>query len=433
MGSSGATAPLRRPVFRRLAATYTVNELGDWMGVIALSVLVFDQTESVLATTALFFGTGFLPALLAPLAVARAERAGARAALPLLNCCEAVIFAVLALLVSHFSLAAIVILAAVDGALAIATRSLTRAVVVAFLEPSGELRAGNAILNVAFTVGAAVGPALAGLIVATAGVTTALLLNSVSFFAIALILLRTRPLPLGEIDAHVRNRFRAGLAYVRRESTLLRLLIALGTAYAIFSTVIPIEVVYVKQTLGAGDTGYGIMLAAWGVGMVAGSAIFARLKDAPLPLLLLTSSLAIGAGYTLLAFAPTLAFACAASVLGGCGNGVLAVSAISAVQELTAASMQARVISILESINTAAPGVGFLLGGAIAATAGTRATFFVAGVGVLAVLAIAIPALGTGWDTRRRSSYAPGEAPDEVVLELIPAIAATQTRQEMRD
>jgi MFS family permease len=430
VSSQGAAAPLRRPVFRRLAATYAVNELGDWMGVIALSVLVFDQTESVLATTALFFGTGFLPALLAPLVVARAEQAGARAALPFLNCCEAAIFGVLALLASHFSLTAIVILAAVDGALAIATRSLTRAVVVAFLEPSGELRAGNAILNIAFTAGAAVGPALAGLIVATAGVATALLLNSVSFFAIALILLRTKPLPLGEIDTHaVRNRFRAGLAYVRRESTLLRLLVALGAAYAIFSTVLPIEVVYAKQTLGAGDTGYGIMLAAWGLGMVVGSAIFARLRDAPLPLLLLTSSLAIGAGYTLLAFAPTLAFACAASVLGGCGNGVLAVSAISAVQELTATDMQARVISILESINTAAPGIGFLLGGAIAAVAGTRVTFFVAGVGVLAVLAVAIPALGTGWDRRRRSSY----APDEVVLELIPAIAATQTRQEMRD
>jgi len=34
------TDPLRRPLFRRLATTYAVNELGDWMGIIALSVLV---------------------------------------------------------------------------------------------------------------------------------------------------------------------------------------------------------------------------------------------------------------------------------------------------------------------------------------------------------------------------------------------------------
>ena len=55
-----------------------------------------------------------------------------------------------------------------------------------------------------------------------------------------------------------------------------------------------------------------------------------------LPLLLFFSTLAVGAGYLGLAAAPTLAVACAASVLGGAGNGVQWVSAISAVQELTA-------------------------------------------------------------------------------------------------
>ncbi len=42
--------PLRRPAFRRLAVTYAINELGDWMGIVALAVLVFDQTDSALAT-----------------------------------------------------------------------------------------------------------------------------------------------------------------------------------------------------------------------------------------------------------------------------------------------------------------------------------------------------------------------------------------------
>src|SRR5918995_1325498 len=156
------TDPLHRPLFRRLAASYAINELGDWMGVIALSVLVFDRTESALATAALFLGTRFLPALFAPLLVAQAEKPPPRYALPMIYCAEAATFGALALLVDHFSLAAIVALAAVDGALALAGRSLTRAVVATSLEPSGELRAGNALLNVAFTGGAAIGPALAG-------------------------------------------------------------------------------------------------------------------------------------------------------------------------------------------------------------------------------------------------------------------------------
>ena len=166
--------------------TYAVNELGDWMGIVALSVLVFDRTGSAMATAALFLGTRFLPALLAPILVARVEQPPPRFALPVVYCGEAAAFAALALLAGDdFSLPGVVVLATIDGALALTGRSLTRAVVAALLEPAGELRAGNAMLNVAFTGGAALGPAIAGLVVAGFGVQTALLLDAVSFYAIA--------------------------------------------------------------------------------------------------------------------------------------------------------------------------------------------------------------------------------------------------------
>ena len=45
---------------------------------------------------------------------------------------------------------------------------------------------------------------------------------------------------------------------------------------------IPIEVVFAKQTLGAGDAGYGALLASWGAGMVVGGLAFAVLRRAPL-------------------------------------------------------------------------------------------------------------------------------------------------------
>ncbi len=142
---------------------------------------------------------------------------------------------------------------------------------------------------------------------------------------------------------------------------------------------IPIEVVYAKETLGASDSGYGLMLACWGAGMVLGSLVFAAVRRASLAALLFFSTLAVGAGYLGLAAAPTLALACAASVLGGTGNGVQWVSTISAVQEMTVAGMQARVMSVLESIGAAMPGVGFIVGGVIAATASPRAAFLIAG------------------------------------------------------
>jgi MFS family permease len=422
MPSSGLTAPLRRPLFRRLAITYAINELGDWMGLIALSVLVYDETGSALATAALFIGTGFLPALLTPALVARVEIPSPRYALPLLYCAEAAAFGALAWLALNFSLVGVVIVAAIDGALMLAGRSLTRAVAASLLEPAGELRAGNAILNIAFTGGAALGPALAGLVVAGFGAPTALLLDALSFYAIAWILFTAGEMPRAEPEpGKMGERVRAGVAYIREQATLRRLLLAQGAAFIFFSAVIPVEVVYAKETLGAGDSGYGLMLASWGAGMVLGSLVFAAIRKASLAYLLLFSTLAVGAGYLGMAFAPTLAVACAASVLGGAGNGVQWVTTVSAVQELTVAGMQARVMSVLESIGAAAPGVGFAVGGIIAAFVDPRATFLVAGIGVFVIVAVAIPALGRKWAAPVEVSGSKHlDGGNAVVLELIP-------------
>lgn len=433
MRRRGLIEPLRRRPFRRLAASYAVNELGDWMGIVALSVLVFDRTDSALATAGLFLGTRFLPALLAPILVTRSEKPPPRFALPVIYCGEALAFGTLALLADDFSLAAVIAVATIDGALALTGRSLTRSVVVALLEPTGELRAGNALLNVAFTAGAALGPALAGLLVAGFGVQTALLLDAASFYAVAWILLTAGPLPQAEPEpGRMRDRVRAGIVYLREKRALRLLLTAQGAAFVFFAAVIPVEVIYAKETLGVGDSGYGLMLASWGGGMVLGSLVFATVRKAPLPLLLFFSTLGVGAGYLGLAAAPTLALACAASVVGGAGNGVQWVTAISAVQELTVAGMQARVMSVLESIGAAMPGIGFIVGGLVTSVFSPRMTFLVAGAGVFAIVAIMAPLLGSKWSegdaSIRSQSFDPG---NDVVLELIPGSRPVKNDSEV--
>jgi MFS family permease len=391
-------APLRRGAFRRLTAAYALNELGDWLGLIALAVLVFDKTGGALATTGLFLGTRFAPSLFGPLLVVRVERARPRFALPAIYCCEALTFGGLAVLASHFSLAAVIALATIDGTLALAGRALTRAVVGALLEPTGELRAGNAILNIAFTAGAAVGPAIAGLMVSGVGVQVALLLDAASFYAIACLML-AGPLPRAtREETSWRARLREGIAYTRANKALRRLLTAQGAAFIFFAAVIPIEVVYAKQTLAASDSGYGALLASWGAGMLIGSVLFAGMRRGPLPVLLLISTLVVGAAYLGLAAAPTLGLACAASAVGGIGNGVQWVSLVTAVQEMTRQFLQARVMAVLESVGAAMPGLGYLLGGLVATAFDPRATFLVAGIGVLAVVMVAAPLLrGTRW------------------------------------
>ena len=77
-----ALRPLRLPGFKSLGVAYLVNELGNWLGEIALAVLVYDQTGSPMATAALFCGMQFLPALIGPPIVARLENLPARLTLP---------------------------------------------------------------------------------------------------------------------------------------------------------------------------------------------------------------------------------------------------------------------------------------------------------------------------------------------------------------
>jgi MFS family permease len=394
-----ALRPLRIRGFPHLAAANVLNELGNWLGEIALAVLVFDQTGDPLAVMALFLAIQFLPAFLAPPLVARLEAFSSRASLAGIYAAEGAAFGVLGLLSGNFVLALVVALAAIDGALASSARALTRGAAGTILTPRGLLREGNALLNVGFTASAAIGPAIAGLLVAGAGVEVALYADAGSFLCVALLMAVAPGLPRAEpAAAQWVERLKEGFRYVREQPVLQRLISAQGAAFVFFYVVIAIEVVFAKETLDAGDAGYGALLASWGAGMVAGGLLFAALRRLSLGALLAFSTLAIGASYLGTAAAPTLLVACLAAAIGGTGNGVQWVALLSAVQEMTETPYQARVISMLESIASAAPGVGFVIGGVVAAALSPRASYAVAGLGVLAVLSVAGVALRrTGW------------------------------------
>ena len=115
-----ALRPLRLPGFRHLTGAYWVNELGNWLGEVALAVLVFNETGSPLAVAALFLAIQFLPAFVAPPLVARVETFPSRRSLSALYLGEAAAFAALGVLSDSFLLVAIVAVAALDGALAAA-------------------------------------------------------------------------------------------------------------------------------------------------------------------------------------------------------------------------------------------------------------------------------------------------------------------------
>jgi MFS family permease len=356
---------------------------------VALAVLVFDQTRSALATAAVFLALRFLPAVLGPLLTSRVEVVDARRVLPAIHLAEAVIFAGLAWLATHFSLPAVLALCVLDGALAIAAAALTRGATAVLLNAQGTLRRGNAILNMGFTTGGALGPLLAGVLIAALGPAPALLVDAGTFLVVAAILATARGLRL-ERDpaANATGRLKAGLHEAWTRPAVRRLLAAQALALIFFTAVVPIEVVYAKQTLHTGDAGYGALLAAWGVGMVLGGALFAAAGRVRLLIVLGVSTFAIGVGYAGIAVAPGLLVACAFSVVGGVGNGAQWIAVVTAIQQSISLSAQNAVMALHGAFDQVMPAIGFLCGGVLATIGSPRLTYAGAAVGVMFALLI---------------------------------------------
>ncbi|HEU4973518.1 MAG TPA: MFS transporter [Baekduia sp.] len=387
---SAARNALRAGGFAPLAGTYALNELGDSFGVVALAVLVLDRTDSALATTALFLLGKFLPALLAPALTAGLDRRPVSRSLPALYVVEALAFAGLAVLAGAFWLPAVLVLAFLDGLLAITARGLSRGAVAAALAPADALRDGNAVINVIFAATSVGGPVLAGVLVHTWSAATALWVDAASFLAAALVLLaaaRRLPVPEPGPREHWLARVRDGLRYVRSHPTAGRLILGEAVAIIFFTITVPIEVVYAEQSLGTTSLGFGVLLSSWGVGILLGSVIFARAKERSTAALVLASTAAVGLGYAGMAVAPTLAVACLGSIVGGTGNGIQWVAVMTALQESVGDDYQARAAGLLESMAAAVPGVGFVIGGVLTSVVDARVAYGVAAAGVAVVVA----------------------------------------------
>src|SRR3712207_2959073 len=155
----------------------------------------------------------------------------------------------------------------------------------------------------------ALGGALGAGLLAWQGVEVALLANAASFALGGLLVLTARGLPRYEADEdepeeHWQTRFAAGLASIRGHRPLLVLVVAQSAAMVFFALTEPIEVQYTRESLDAGRGGYGALIAAWGVGIMLGSALYTWLGTKRLAATALVATTAQGAAFIGLGAAP---------------------------------------------------------------------------------------------------------------------------------
>jgi MFS family permease len=397
---------LRSPRLRRILIAYTVNRLGTWFGVIALMVAVYDHTHSAVAVSVTLFAAQALPAFVVPAVVARVEASRRRSELSGLYLFEAVATAAIAVLLSHFSLPAIVLLAALDGTAALAANALLRAELARAARGEVETpgldasrreeqaqkaeRAANAALNVGFSATFVLGPVIAGAVVASAGAAAALYIDVASFVICGAFLLDLHPHVEEAEGDSVRARLRAGMQHINDAPLLRAMFIAYGIALIFLYSAAPIEVTYAKATLHSGDRGFGLLLTAWGAGAVLGSLVFARSLKRSLGVMLGVGVAAIGAAYLGFWAAPSLAVACVAAFVGGLGNSLEVPSLVSLVQRLTPQRLQGRMMGAVESLNAFGLAIGLPIGGLLTVLGTPRLAFLLVGLGSVATALVLI-------------------------------------------
>jgi MFS family permease len=414
----------RSPRLRRILLAYTVNQLGTWFAYVALLLSVYDHTRSALAVAGLLVAGRLLPALLTPTLVTVVEMSRRRDGLSRLYLVEGLVALALAGLLWHFWLPGVLVLVAIDGTAALTAGSLLRATAahVAVEEPNlseeTAQREANAALNLAFTASVTLGPAVSGVIVAAAGASTALLIDAASFMVCGALLTNLQVhAPQNAVGSSVGSRLLAAWEHLRTVPQLRGLLATEALAIVFFTSVEPVEVLFVKATLHAGDRGFGLLTAAWGAGMVLGSLVFARAVRRPLRPMLVWGTSAVGVAYIGFSVSPTLAAACAAAAVGGLGNGMQWAALISAVQLLTPRELLGRLMGAVEGIGALCPAVGFVVGGVAAQLGSPRAAMLWAGVVVALMTGLFVRV--TRGDLARRREGAPVEAkvPVEAIAE----------------
>jgi predicted MFS family arabinose efflux permease len=133
-----------------------------------------------------------------------------------------------------------------------------------------------ALNSAGFNVARAVGPALGGFVVATAGSGWSFLLNAASFFGVILFLYRWRraphePLPTLRLGDAIAEGFR----HVRATPQVRSVLIRTG-AFSVGATSLLALLPVICQPHGA--QGYGFLLTCFGLGALAGAAVLPRLR-----------------------------------------------------------------------------------------------------------------------------------------------------------
>jgi len=260
------------------------------------------------------------------------------------------------------------------------------------LVPKEDLAAASALNGIEFNLARAVGPALAGVIIAAAGVAAAFAANCVSFVGVILVVARwKRPVRKRTAPPETMSGATvAALRYVNHSPEILTVLMRTGVVM-FFSSALFALLPSVAKSVNQTAIGYGLLLGCFGAGAIVGALIMQPARARCSTEVIVSTGILIF-GLVILATSGLRHLSTLAPVmLFGGAAWVLFISLINAlIQNLAPDWVRARVLAIFILVYQGCFALGTAAWGAVAQRSGVRVALVYAGIGTIATTALAL-------------------------------------------
>lgn len=375
--------------FRLFFAGQSVSQIGNWVTLIAQTLLVLKLTNSGVAL-GLLAAAQFGPVLLfGAFAGLVADRSDKRRLLVIVQT-----FAMF----QSFALAALafqdnppvwaIYLIAFFGGLATAFDNPARRSFVVEMVPEDQITNAVSLNSALMTGSRIVGPALGGLLVATVGFGWAFLGDGLSYLAViaGLRMIDTKQMRLAPVTPRGKGQVRAGLAYAWSIAELrvpLIMMAVIGTLAFNFQTVLPL---FAVRDLGGSDLTFSLLMSVVSAGSLVGALRAARLTSVSVRTVSLSSA-GFGAAMLALAAAPNQPTAFAVGVVMGFTSISFMTASTAIVQLRADATMRGRILALQAMVFLGSTPIGGPILGTICERFGARYGLAVGAVATLAAAA----------------------------------------------
>ena len=413
-GAEKAPLILSHRDFRWLWLGQLLSKLGSQFNYIALAWMMLSSTGSSLATGGVYLAQILPAALLGWGAGVVVDRSDRRRLMILLDGGRALLVASLlgAWWLGRLHPALIYTVTFLVSSLSLIFFAAEKSIIPHLVTPQ-ELTEANAYAEMTEQIGAMLGPALAGMLIALLPSPIWLLaFDALSFGLSALTLMAlnwrdlARPGPGGNPLAEIKE----GLHYLLREPFLRRVLVtvtAVNFLVAPFSVVFPI---LAERTLRAGPQGFGALMGAIGAGMLLGSLLVGPLSRRLSPAQLIYGGIALaGLGFGLMGATTHLGMAAGLAGLAGFGVAPANAVILTRVQQRTPQALQGRVFASMFALVTLAVPLGTMLVAPLIDWLGPQQVLMGMGTGTLATAALSWLS-GGGRDLPTAESQVPDDS-----------------------